>query len=74
MDQGTGIPHEIRERMFEPFFTTKDPGEGTGLGLSLVHKIIQDHRGHIDVDSEPGVGARISVTLPPYEEHDPEGP
>ena len=74
MDQGVGMTREARERMFEPFFTTKDPGEGTGLGLSLAHKIIQDHRGRIDVDSEPGVGARISVILPPHEEHDPQGP
>jgi len=64
MDQGQGIPEQVQESIFEPFFTTKKPGEGTGLGLSLVHKIIQEHNGQIDVDSVSGVGTRVVIRLP----------
>ena len=64
MDQGKGIPEEIQQSMFEPFFTTKQPGEGTGLGLSMAYKIIQEHSGRIEVDSIAGVGTRIAVRLP----------
>jgi signal transduction histidine kinase len=64
MDQGRGIPEQVRESIFEPFFTTKKPGEGTGLGLSLVHKIIQEHNGEIEVDSVPGLGTRVVIRLP----------
>src|SRR4029453_5393464 len=54
-DNGTGIPAEVREKMFNPFFTTKQPGEGTGLGLSMAHDIIvKQHGGKIDVETEPG--------------------
>jgi signal transduction histidine kinase len=63
-DHGKGIVEQDLERIFEPFYTTKLPGQGTGLGLSLVYKIIQDHGGRIDVISRLGHGTRISVKLP----------
>ena len=63
-DQGCGMPREVRERIFEPFFTTREPGEGTGLGLSLVYSIVQDHDGTISVDSGEGRGTRMRIDLP----------
>ena len=51
---GQGIPEEIKSRIFEPFFTTKPPGEGSGLGLDIVRKIVKKHQGKIEVNSVPG--------------------
>ena len=62
-DNGPGIPPEIRDRIFDPFFTTKPVGEGTGLGLDTVYRIVQKHRGQIRVDSEPG-RTSFQVRLP----------
>ena len=63
-DEGTGIPAEIVPQIFDPFFTTKDANVGTGLGLSLVRRIVTEIGGAVDVRSEPGVGATFSVYLP----------
>ncbi len=63
-DTGCGIPEAIRSKIFEVFFTTKAVGEGSGLGLSIAHKIIDKHGGRIEVQSEVGVGTTFSVYLP----------
>jgi signal transduction histidine kinase len=63
-DDGPGIPPEILPRIFDPFFTTKDVGQGSGLGLSIVHGIVERHGGRIDVDSQVGRGTTFTVTLP----------
>lgn len=63
-DEGVGIAPEYRERLFTPFFTTKRPNRGTGLGLSLTHKIIEDHHGRIEVNSEPNKYTEFIVILP----------
>jgi PAS domain S-box-containing protein len=63
-DTGSGIPAEVLERMFDPFFTTKGVGEGTGLGLSLVHSIVADLGGAIDVRTIAGQGTTFAIWLP----------
>jgi hypothetical protein len=63
-DSGPGMIPEVLEKIYEPFFTTKDIGQGTGLGLSLVFRIVRDHRGEIVCHSEPGKGATFFITLP----------
>ncbi len=62
-DNGPGIPPEVEPHIFEPFFTTKGVGEGTGLGLDTVLRIVKKHRGTIQVDSKPG-DTRFQVFLP----------
>jgi len=63
-DTGIGMTEEVKHRIFEPFFTTKDVGEGTGLGMAIVFKIIQKHEGHVDILSEPCKGSEFIITLP----------
>ena len=63
-DDGPGIPPELLPRIFDPFFTTKDVGEGSGLGLSIVHGIIERHGGKITVDSVVGSGTTFTIHLP----------
>ena len=63
-DTGSGIPPGVRTKIFEPFYTTKPQGRGTGLGLSICYGIVEEHRGRIEVDSQPGRGAAFRVFLP----------
>lgn len=63
-DTGPGIAPEIAERVFDPFFTTKKPGEGTGMGLAVVHGIVRKYQGDIKLRSAPGQGATFEIYLP----------
>ncbi len=71
-DNGGGIAPQLQEKIFEPFFTTKEAGKGTGIGLSIVYGIIQEHNGSITCESEVGKGATFKIRLPVYAEQNPE--
>jgi two-component system NtrC family sensor kinase len=63
-DSGKGIPPELQSKVFEPGFTTKKAGLGTGLGLSICLRIVQDHGGRIELESEVGRGTTFTIVLP----------
>jgi len=67
-DNGRGIPEEHLSKIFDPFFTTKSPGEGTGLGLNIVYRILTKHAGTIEVESKEGAGTTFTVRLPIWRE------
>jgi len=73
-DTGCGIESELLTRVFEPFFTTKPPGEGSGLGLSVVHGIMETHGGVVTVESKPGVGTRFDLYFPAEPRHPAPAP
>src|SRR3989442_4497074 len=64
IDNGCGIKPEDQARLFTPFFTTKGPGRGTGMGLTIVWRVVQSLRGSIDLVIEPGQGAEVIVKVP----------
>jgi signal transduction histidine kinase len=63
-DTGQGIPKNVVDKIFDPFFTTKEFGKGTGLGLTVVKGILEEHHGSITVDSEQGKGSTFTIHLP----------
>lgn len=62
-DNGQGVPEEIQERLFDPFFTTKDPGEGTGLGLTICHQVMEEHGGEIEIRGRAGRGTEVVLSF-----------
>ncbi|MCK5372192.1 MAG: GHKL domain-containing protein, partial [Cyclobacteriaceae bacterium] len=64
VDNGNGIPADIKDKIFQPFFTTKPTGSGTGLGLSLSYDIVKAHGGKMKVESEEGEGSEFIIVLP----------
>jgi signal transduction histidine kinase len=63
-DTGQGMPPEVLEKLFQPFFSTRPLGEGTGMGLAVVHGIVAAHGGRIHVESQPGQGSTFTLRLP----------
>ncbi len=63
-DNGPGIEPQFLDRIFDPYFTTREVGQGSGMGLAVVHGIVKDHKGAIEVDSQPGEGAAFHILLP----------
>lgn len=72
IDTGSGIDPVDLPRIFEPFYTSKKEGKGVGLGLSMVHGVISEHKGTIEVESEPGMGSTFKLTLPAGVDHTSE--
>ena len=73
-DTGTGMPQDVMEKIFDPYFTTKGIGEGTGMGLAVVHGIVMDHKGDIAVESILGKGTTFSILLPSNKDIEATGP
>jgi PAS domain S-box-containing protein len=71
-DDGAGMDPAVRARAFEPFFTTKGPGAGTGLGLAMVHGIMRQHDGAVEIESEPGRGTTVRCFFPVVASEEPE--
>ena len=67
-DSGPGIDESLRDKVFEPFFSTKASGEGTGLGLSLCRRLVEDHAGQLSLESSSEAGASFKLVLPLVEE------
>ncbi len=65
-DAGEGIPPEHIDKVFTPFFTTKGPGKGTGLGLAVTKRIVQEHKGNIEIESEAGKGTTVTIRFNPF--------
>jgi signal transduction histidine kinase len=63
-DDGMGIPQKYLSQIFDPFFTTKKPGEGTGLGLNIVYRIVTKYEGTIDVESKDQLGTTFTIKFP----------
>jgi signal transduction histidine kinase/ActR/RegA family two-component response regulator/HAMP domain-containing protein len=66
-DTGSGMPPDIKQRIFDPYFTTREVGKGSGMGLAVVHGIVQNHGGAIAIDSEPGQGSTFAILFPAAE-------
>ncbi|MBR6163684.1 HAMP domain-containing histidine kinase [bacterium] len=63
-DNGSGMSEETKQKVFNPFFTTKPVGKGTGLGMSITYKVIKNHNGNIEIESQEGIGTKFIITLP----------
>jgi signal transduction histidine kinase len=72
-DYGTGIEHDLMDRLMDPFFSTKTKGEGTGLGLSISHSLVQENKGHFRIQSQWGKWTTVTIDLPAAEEQAGEG-
>ena len=70
-DTGHGMPRDVIAKVFDPFFTTKEFGKGTGLGLTVVKGIIEEHSGTIEVESGPERGTTFTICLPVHTNADP---
>ncbi|MGE3966014.1 MAG: PAS domain S-box protein [Planctomycetota bacterium] len=70
-DNGPGIAPEVVPHLIEPFFTTKEVGKGTGLGLAVSYRVVEQHGGEMIIDGRPGLGARFTIELPVYREPPP---